>query len=144
MKSWFCWFPGECLVLRQNSGCTRLLASGWWKLISDSRVGTGLIFPSLLLTFYATCVCVCVVTRVSLYEWLIFDCLCKFHILKWEYVSLCVSVHHDDLWPPSFSLFQRAYTVIVEAWDRDNGTHSNGKNHPCFKRTASLFFFSIL
>lgn len=25
------------------------------------------------------------------------------------------------------SLFQRAYSVIVEAWDKDNGSHSNGK-----------------
>lgn len=116
----------------------RLMEANQWQ-----QGGNGTYFPIVVTHLLCNvCVCVCVVTRVSLYEWLIFDCLCKLHILKWEYVSLCVSVHHDDLWPPSFSLFQRAYTVIVEAWDRDNGTHSNGKNHPCFKRTASLFFLA--
>ncbi|TWW72444.1 hypothetical protein D4764_16G0009410 [Takifugu flavidus] len=27
---------------------------------------------------------------------------------------------------------ERAFTVIVEAWDRDNGTHSNGCRPLCF------------
>lgn len=88
------------------------------ELISHSRVGTGLTFPPSLLNSCAKwCVCFPDGSCVSLYEWL----MC-------EYPCELAAVHRDNLWPPPLCVFQRSYTVIVEAWDRDNGTHGSGKD----------------
>ena len=45
-------------------------------------------------------------------------------------VCVCVLVCTLITSALSLSPSQRAYTLIVEAWDRDNGTHSNGKTPP--------------
>ena len=61
--------------------------------------------------------------------------------------GLCISMNSDNpLMTCGLPVFQRAYTLIVEAWDWDNGTHSNSGKYcsiysipPC-----SIYLYTLL